>query len=137
MSGITIFRQIMIKELVTENSKSKKIKQINDEINSVLKELKEFNDQKTKALTEASLRGADQNQMDRFRQQFESEAARYHLHHDELLKKIVGVEQLAVGEEIAIGSVEGPFELKAGQTLQEATAAEIVIKDGTIIEIRR
>jgi len=136
MSSITIFRQILIKELITEGSKSNATKQINKEINNVMDELKKFEDNKTKALTEASLRGANQNQMDSFRQQFENDSSRYHLQRDELLQKLEAVSQFKIGEEIVLASIEGPYELQIGQTLQEATAAEIIIKDGVVVEIR-
>jgi hypothetical protein len=136
MSGITIFRQILIKEVVTDDSKEKKIKQINEAITEALERIKEFDENKSKALTEASLRGADQNQLDRFRQQLESEAAQYYIERDELMHRMDGINQLAIGEEVVLASVEGPFELQIGQTLQEATAAEIVIIDGVIVEIR-
>ncbi|WP_348980874.1 YlqD family protein [Dehalobacter sp. MCB1] len=51
-------------------------------------------------------------------------------------KSIKRVSQFKIGEEIVLASVEGPYELQIGQTLQEATAAEIVIKDGVVVEIR-
>ncbi|WP_368293037.1 YlqD family protein [Dehalobacter sp. TBBPA1] len=136
MSSITVFRQILIKELITEGSKSNTTKQINKEINNVMDELKKFEDNKTKALTEASLRGSDQNQLDRFRQQFENNSSSYHLQRDELLQKLEAVSQFKIGEEIVLASVEGPYELQIGQTLQEATVAEIIIKDGIVVEIR-
>lgn len=136
MAGITIFRQIIIKELVTEESKRKNIEIINQELSQINEILIEHDEKKNKALTEVSLRGADQVQVDKFRQQFNSEAAHYHTKRDELLVRISNENELVVGEENVIGTVEGPFELKVGQSLNEATGTEIIIKDGVIAEIK-
>lgn len=136
MAGITIFRQIIIKELVTEESKSKKIKQLNQDIIQIETMIKEHREKTNKTLTEISLNGADQNQIERFRQQLDSDVTKYHTERDSLLIQIDDVKEIVIGDEIAIGSVEGPYELQVGQMLTDATSAEIVIKDGVIVEIR-
>ena len=50
---------------------------------------------------------------------------------------MLAVDEFKVGEEIIIGSVEGPYELKLGEKLSTAVKAEVVLKDGIVVGIRQ
>ena len=73
--------------------------------------------------------------MDRFRDQFDAEVARLNVRRDELLRRIEEVNLQEVGSQVVIGSVEGPYTLKVGQQLDEATSAYILLQEGKIIDI--
>jgi len=137
MSGLTIFREIILKQIVTEESKTRTRQQLQEQMDTLNSRQTEFEENKNKTLTEFSLKGADSTQLNSIRQQFETQATKYHIERDEIRFNMLSVDELKVGDEIVIGSVEGPYELKAGDRLELATKAEIIIKDGLITEIRQ
>ncbi len=136
LERVEIFRQIAIKQIVTAESKEAALTQLQAEMEKVGEEQKAFEADKTKLLTEASLKGADQAQLARFRQHFETDGAHFQVRQDELHQQIEAVKNMELGEEVAIGSVEGPYQLQVGQALEDALKAEIVLKDGVVVEIR-
>lgn len=136
MDSVTIFRQITVKQIVTEKSKRDTLEQIKEEIIRLTEEQAAFEEDKTKLLTEASLKGADQAQLEKFRKHFETDGARFRVRQDELRERSEEISKLVVGEEIVGGTVEGPYEVRVGQSLNDALATEIVVKDGIIVEIR-
>ncbi len=136
MSSIPIFRQIIIKQIVTESSQNITRKQINDELIALGNEQAEFEANKNKTITEFSLKGADTTQISKIRQNFDHEAARFHVTRDELKMKLISLDKLKIGEEILSGYIEGPYVLRVGVQLDEATKAEVIVKDGQVVEIR-
>jgi hypothetical protein len=134
---ITIFREITLKQIVTEASKEVTRQQLREQLLSLNDEQTSFEEDKNKTLTEFSLKGADATQLNKIRQQFDTEAGKFHVQRDELRRSMLAVDELTVGDEIIIGSVEGPYELKIGEKLATAVRAEIVLKDGIVVEIRQ
>ncbi|WP_019849415.1 YlqD family protein [Desulfitobacterium sp. PCE1] len=137
MSNITIFREIILKQIITEEGKETSRKELREQLVALNNQQLEFEDKKKKTLTEFSLKGADGAQLDRIRQKFDAEASDFHVRRDELRMNMDALEELVVGEEVVIGSVEGPYDLKVGDTLDGAVNAEIILKDGVVVEIRQ
>ncbi|MGI6449979.1 MAG: YlqD family protein [Desulfitobacteriia bacterium] len=137
MSSITIFREITLKQIVTEASKERTRQELRQQLMSLNNDQLEFEENKNKTLTEFSLKGADVNQINKIRQQFDTQATKYHIGRDEIHLNMMALDELKVGEEVVIGSVEGPFEIKIGDKLDVAVKAEIVLKDGIVVEIRQ
>jgi uncharacterized membrane protein len=137
MSSIPIFRQIRIKQIVTENSRNATRKQLNDELVVLDNEQAEFEENKNKTITEFSLKGADVSQINKIRQKFDQEAAKFHVMRDELQMKLMSLDELKIGEEILGGYIEGPYVLEVGAQLDDATKAEVIIKDGQVVDIRQ
>lgn len=136
MESVRILRQVVIKEIITEESKHNALKAINDEIMEIAVVQKEFEEKKTKALTEASLKGADQNQLIQFRARFDAESAQYHMRRDELIGQSADVGALELGSEVLIAEAEGPVDIKVGDKLSDLTGVTIVVENGVIVEIR-
>lgn len=137
MSSITIFREITLKQIVTEASKELTRQQLKEQLLVLNEEQMSFEEGKNKTLTEFSLKGADVSQINKIRQQFDTEAGKYHVRRDEIRMDMMAVDELTVGEEVIIGSVEGPYELRVGENLATAVKAEIILKDGIVTEIRK
>jgi len=137
MSVITIFREITLKQIVTETSLEKTQQQLREQLVALNNEQEKFEENKNKTLTEFSLKGADASQINKIRQQFDTQARKYHVQRDEIRMNRLAIDELSLGEEIIIGSVEGPYELKIGDQLEAAVKAEIILKDGVVVEIRR
>lgn len=137
MSTITIFREITLKQIVTEASKEVTRQQLREELLALNQEQTTFEEEKNKTLTEFSLKGVDASQLNKIRQQYDTESGKFHVRRDEIRMGMLAVDELKEGEEIIIGSVEGPYELKVGDILASAVKAEIVLKDGVVVEIRK
>lgn len=137
MASITIFREITLKQIVTEASKEVTRRQLKEQLLALNNEQKNFEEEKNKTLTEFSLKGADVSQINKIRQQFDTEAGKYFVRRDEIRMDMTAVDELTVGDEMIIGSVEGPYELQVGERLDTAVKAEIVLKDGVVVEIRQ
>ncbi|ACL18798.1 conserved hypothetical protein [Desulfitobacterium hafniense DCB-2] len=137
MSSITIFREIILKQIVTEQGKETSRRELREQLVALNNEQLEFEENKKKNLTEFSLKGAEGAQLDRIRQKFDAEAADFHIRRDQLRMNMDALEELAVGEEVVMGSVEGPYDLQVGDDLNRAVKAEIIVKDGIVVEIRQ
>ncbi len=137
MSSITIFREIKLKQIITEESKEKTRQQLREQLTALNNEQLEFEEKKNKTLTEFSLKGADADQVNQIRQQFEAQATNFHMGRDELRMNMMALDDLKVGEEVVIGSIEGPYQISVGDMLDTAVRAEIVLRDGIVVEIRQ
>jgi len=136
MQSITIFREITLKQIVTKESKEITRQQMLAQMDELTREIKEIEDSKDRAIQEFTLKGAELTHLGKLRQQFDIEIAKLHVSQDELQAQIASLDELEVGQEIIAGSVEGPWELSVGDSMEAATNSEIVIKDGIIVEIR-
>ncbi|SHN50184.1 YlqD family protein [Desulfitobacterium chlororespirans] len=136
MQSIPIFREITLKQIVTEGSKMKIRQQLNDQLTDLERELAEMEENKNRTLTEFSLKGAEEAHLQQIRRQWEMTRAQYLTQRDQIRMEMVTADGLKIGEEISIGSIEGPYELMIGEPLAQAMHAEIVLKDGIVVEIR-
>lgn len=137
MSTINIFRQITVKQIVTENSKEITRQQLNEALLALDQEQLEFEQGKNKTITEFSIKGADLSQINKIRQHFDTEVGKFHVQRDEIRISLDQLHELIVGDEITLGTIEGSYELKLGDKLDSATKAEVVVKDGIVVEIRQ
>jgi hypothetical protein len=95
-----------------------------------------FEEEKSKMLTGFALRGGEGTQVENLRKQLDSESQRFFRRKDEIMRQISAVQELREGEEIAAGSVEGPRELRIGDDFTALARAQIVLRDGIIVELR-
>lgn len=137
MGSITIFREITIKQIITEKAKEVTRRQLKDELLALNNKQRALEERKNKMITEFSLKGADEFQLDHIRKQFDSDVSELYKRQDEIRTCLSEIDDLIVGEEAVIGSIEGPYELKVGENLNTAVKAEIILKDGVVMEIRQ
>ncbi|MDR1961460.1 MAG: YlqD family protein [Gracilibacteraceae bacterium] len=133
---ITIFREIALKQIVTQKSKDIALKQLHDQLTELMAEIEAYEEEKTRMLTGFALRGGEGGQMENLRRQLDGESSRFFVRKDELMRQIGEVQNLREGEEIPAGSVEGPRVLQVGDDFAALAKAEIVLKDGMVAEIR-
>ncbi|MDR1320177.1 MAG: YlqD family protein [Gracilibacteraceae bacterium] len=133
---LTIFREIILKQIVTESSIETARGQILAQLEDLNREQEAFKAHKDKTLTEITLKGAEAQQLTLAREKFDVQITQFNLQRDELRRNMMTLGELKVGEERVVGSVEGPCEVKVGDRLDQATQAEIILKDGVIVEIR-
>ncbi|ACL18779.1 conserved hypothetical protein [Desulfitobacterium hafniense DCB-2] len=136
MQSISIFREITLKQIVTEGSKTKAQQQLNEQLTALEKELAELEENKNRTLTEFSLKGAEEAHLQQIRRQWEMTRAQYQTQRDQIRMEMIAVDELKDGEEVIINSIEGPYELRVGEPVAQAMHAEIILKDDIVVEIR-
>lgn len=136
MQTMTILREVTMKQIVTERSKMKAQQQLNEQLTALESELAELEENKNRTLTEFSIKGAEETHLMQIRRQWEMTRAQYQTQRDQIRMDMMATGELSVGEEIIIGSIEGPYEVQVGESLDQAVHAEIILKDGVVVEIR-
>jgi len=135
MAGITITRPIALRVIVTEQFKQEMEKELQEAADTAQRRIDQIDFQARRVL--ADLQRTDLNQAMQVRQQIEAEKGRQDSVKKELLDRVKEVHELEMGTEFPRGTLEGLVEIKQGDNLYDKlTAAEIVIKDGVVVEIR-
>ena len=135
MASMTITRPIALRVIVTEQFKEEMAKELQEAADTTQRRIDQINFQARRVL--ADLQRTDLTQAMQVRQQIEAEKGRQESVKKELLDRAKEVQELAMGTEFPRGTLEGVVDLSEGDNLYEKlTGAEIVIKDGVVIEIR-
>jgi hypothetical protein len=131
--GISINRPVVIKAIVTESFKRLYIQDLEDAI----KRIDAIQQQLVSQIRRAELERTLTPQARAVRQQLELEAARQDAAKAELELRLREAQQLQLNAEFAQGTVESLVEVAVGDNLfTRLGRAEIVVKDGIIMEIR-
>jgi len=135
MASMTITRPIALRVIVTEQFKEEMAKELQEAADTTQRRIDQIDFQARRVL--ADLQRTDLTQAMQVRQQIEAEKGRQESVKKELLDRAKEVQELAMGTEFPRGTLEGVVDLSEGDNLYEKlTGAEIVIKDGVVIEIR-
>jgi hypothetical protein len=135
MASMTITRPIALRVIVTEQFKEEMAKELQEAADTSQRRIDQIDFQARRVL--ADLQRTDLNQAMQVRQQIEAEKGRQESVKKELLDRAKEVQDLEMGSEFPRGTLEGVVEIAEGDNLyQKLTGAEIVIKDGVVIEIR-
>lgn len=128
-------RTVTLKVVVTESFKNDylaELKKATEEINTAQQQL-QF--QADRVISEVARTNLDQATA--LRRQFESERQKQDRARAEVLAEIQKAEQLEMGSEFERGSLESLVEVAVGDSLEAKMGqGEILIKDGTVVEIR-
>jgi hypothetical protein len=131
--GITVVRPVVVKAIVTETFK----KQYLSELEETVKRLDGLITQIDTQIRRADLERQISPQSRAFRQQLEVERSRQEAARMELQARIREVEALEINSEFSQGTVESIVALSVGDNFFTRMArAEIIVKDGIVIEIR-
>ena len=135
MASMTITRPIALRVIVTEQFKEEMAKELQEAADTTQRRIDQIDFQARRVL--ADLQRTDLTQAMQVRQQIEAEKGRQESVKKELLDRAKEVQELAMGTEFPRGTLEGVVDISEGDNLyQKLTGAEIVIKDGVVIEIR-
>lgn len=134
METITIIRRIKVKAIVTERLKQELVLQIQEGIKKMEMELNFLEQRNKKALTELTLKASPQVQA--VREHFEWEKKKREESKAALLEQLKKINVLEEGQEVLQGEVEGPVEIKLGDSWEGILEKEIVLKDGIVVNIR-
>jgi hypothetical protein len=131
--GMTVVRPLVVKAIVTESFK----KQYLSEIEDTVKRLDAVITQIDTQIRRAELERQITPQSRAFRQQLEVERSRQEAARMELQARMKEAEGLEINSEFSQGTIESLVELSVGDNFFTRLArAEVVIKDGIVIEIR-
>ncbi|MDR0434341.1 MAG: YlqD family protein [Gracilibacteraceae bacterium] len=133
---ITVFREIALRQIVTQQSKDISLRQLHDQLTKHMEEIDNFEEEKNKLLAGFALRGGEGADVENLRKRLDEESRRLFQGKDEIMRQINAVRELREGEEIDAGSVEGPVEIKAGDDFTALARAQIVLRDGVVVDIR-
>ncbi len=131
--SLTISRPVVIKAIVTESFKRLYIQDLEDAI----KRTDTVQQQLATQIRRTELERTVSPQARAVRQQLELEHARQEAARAELEMRLREAQQLALNSEFAQGTLEGLVQVNVGDNLfTKLSRAEIVVKDGIIMEIR-
>lgn len=131
--GMTVVRPVVVKAIVTETFK----RQYLGELEDTVKRLDGVITQIDTEIRRAELERQISPQSRAFRQQLEVERSRQEAARMELQARLKEAEALEINAEFSQGTVESMVALNVGDNFFTRLArAEIIIKDGIVIEIR-
>jgi len=131
--GITVVRPVMVKAIVTETFKRQYLAELED----TAKRLESIIGQIDTQIRRTELERQITPQSRAVRQQLEIERSRQEAARMELAARFKEAEALELQAEFSQGTVESMVELSIGDNFFTRLArAEIILKDGIVIEIR-
>lgn len=129
-------RIVMVKAIVTEAFKDNLIKELERAVRNIDLQDQQMENQSKAYMEDLKKKGLMQ-QVTTFKNQLASEKARIAASKGDLMAKISEAKSLVLGSEFVQGPLEGPVNVKVGDNLyKKVGAAEIIVKDGVITEIR-
>ncbi len=131
--GITVMRPVVVKAIVTETFKKQYLGELEDTVRRLDTVITQIDTQIRRTELERQITP----QARAIRQQLEVERSRQEAARMELAARIKEAEGLEINSEFSQGTIESTAELNVGDNFFTRLArAEVVIKDGIVIEIR-
>jgi len=131
--GITVIRPVVVKAIVTESFKKQYLADLEDTSRRVEAVVTQIDTQIRRAELERQI----SPQLRAVRQQLEVERSRQEAARLELQARLKEAEALELNSEFSQGTVESLVDLNVGDNFfTQLGRAEIIIKDGLVVEIR-
>lgn len=129
-------RIVMVKAVVTEAFKENLIKELERASKNLDLQSQQMENQSQAYMEDLKKKGQVQ-QLTTFKSQLANEKAKVSASKADLMSKIDEAKALVLGSEFVQGPLEGPVNVTVGDNLyKKVGAAEILVKDGVIVEIR-
>ena len=129
-------RIVMVKAVVTEAFKENLMRELERAIRNLDAQAMQMDNQSKAYLEDLKKKGMMQ-QMTAFKTQLANEKTRVTAQKNDMMAKIEEAKRLVLGTEFVQGPLEGPVNVKVGDNLyKKVGAAELLVKDGVIMEIR-
>jgi valyl-tRNA synthetase len=133
MNSITLIRPVVVKAIVTETFKENYKRDLQEALRGVEDLIARIDSQIRRLELERQI--TPQNRV--VRQQLEVERSRQEALRAELLERLREAERLELNTEFPQTTVDAQVEVRVGDNLfQKLGRAEIVVKDGIVMEIR-
>lgn len=130
-----ITRQVAVKVIVTDEFKQQLVAQIRQALQKVDLTRQQLEAQGRQYLSELEDREPAQGEV--FRRKLDHQKQKQDAIRRKLSEELSSAETLEIGDEYPQGTVEGLAEINEGDVFADKVrAAEIVVKDGLVVEIR-
>ena len=134
--SLELKRIVMVKAVVTEAFKENLVRELERAVRNLDTQGLQMENQSKTYLEDLKKKGMMQ-QVTAFKNQLASERTRITAQKNDLLAKMEEAKRLVLGTEFVQGPLEGPVDVKVGDNLyRKVGAAELLVKDGVIMEIR-
>jgi len=134
--SIELKRVVMVKAVVTEAFKDNLIKELERAVKNLDSQAQQMDFQAKSYMEDLKKKGM-MSQMTAFKHQLDEEKGRQAAAKADLQSKIEEAKKLVLNTEFIQGPLEGPIVVKTGDNLyKKIGAAEILVKDGVIQELR-
>lgn len=134
--AIELKRVVMVKAIVTEAFKDNLIKELERAVKNLDTQAQQMDFQAKTYMEDLKKKGMI-SQMTAFKHQVDEEKGRQAAAKADLQSKIDEAKKLVLNTEFIQGPLEGPVTVKSGDNLyKKIGAAEILVKDGVVQEIR-
>jgi hypothetical protein len=128
-------RAVTIKAIVTEDFKTNVTEELNRTLAKIDQAAQQLEFQLRRYVPEVAK--ADLEQAGRLRREIETERQRHEGVKAEVTGRLKEISELEIGAEFVQGTIEGDVDVEVGDNLMEMLgAAEIVVKDGIVQEIK-
>lgn len=135
MPSLTVNRSIAVQVIVTEKFKEELKTELQAAADASQQRIDQMEFQSRRFL--ADLQRTDLSQAMSARRQIEAERNRQEALRQDIVRQLEEADKLELDSEYPRGTLQGVVELKEGDDLvQKLSAAQIVIKDGLIVEVR-
>ena len=133
--SVTVKRSIGVQVVVTETFRGELKAELQEAAEATQRRIDQMDLQGRRFL--ADLQRTDITQAMSARRQIEAEKRRHEALKQDILRQMEEADKLELGGEYPRGTLEGVVELKQGDDLfKKLSGAEVVVKDGVIVEIR-
>jgi hypothetical protein len=135
MAGLSVRRSIEVVVIVTEQFKQELKAELQLAAEEAQRRVEQMEVQSRRLL--ADLQRTDITQAMSARRQVEAERRRGDAVKQDIQRQIEETDKLEIGSEYPRGTLEGVVEVNAGDNLiKKLTGAQVVVKDGVVIEVR-
>ncbi len=135
MPSLTVNRSIAVQVIVTEKFKEELKTELQAAADASQQRIDQMEFQSRRFL--ADLQRTDLSQAMSARRQIEAERNRQEALRQDIVRQLEEADKLELDSEYPRGTLQGVVELEEGDDLvQKLSAAQIVIKDGLIVEVR-
>lgn len=135
MPSLTVNRSIAVQVIVTEKFKEELKTELQAAADASQQRIDQMEFQSRRYL--ADLQRTDLSQAMNARRQIEAERNRQEALRQDIVRQLEEAEKLELDSEYPRGTLQGVVELKEGDDLvQKLSAAQILVKDGLIVEVR-
>jgi len=135
MANVTLKRSVTVQIIVTEAFKEELKAELREAADAAQHRVEQIEFHSRQFL--ADLQRTDLQQAMSARRQIETEKRRFEALREDLLRQLAEAENLELGSEYTRGTLESTVEVREGDDLvKKISGAEIVVKDGVIVEVR-
>lgn len=133
---LTIRQPVVVKIVLTEETKQNWLAELRRLVNQTIAELEELEFRSKQWMREAEKQGDAAIQA--AEQRVQTERSQREERREQLIAQLSQIQQMDIGTEMPNGQVETMVEVSVGDSWEKVLmGSEIVVKDGVIVEIRR